>query len=48
MNAISLTPIASKLAPTEASRIYPLIGGFFTPEFQAKKSQRLRWLGAFV
>jgi len=33
---------AGKPAPTEA--INPPIGGFFVPEFQAKKSQRLRWL----
>jgi hypothetical protein len=38
-----LDTFASKLVP--AVRHDPLIGGFFVPGFQAKKSQRLSWLG---
>ncbi len=40
--AISGPPSPASLAPTRA--INPPIGGFFVPEFQAKKSQRLSWL----
>jgi len=41
--ALSLTTIASKLAPTGTTALR-LTAGFFVPGFQAKKSQRSGWL----
>jgi hypothetical protein len=40
-------PSPASLAPTGKPH-NPLFGGFFIAEFQAKKSQRLRWLGGVV